>query len=230
MTWYYGIDSDISYMSFSRITNYKVPEIREEDRIVRILPIIEEVGHEFEALISRFEGLVLKVYNDLGYSVKKGKNEAYLSPKKGTLHIGYGHKLIESERVSGLIKIVNNGKIRIINIKNKITKEQSFQILRNDAKQTQDMLNKYININLNQNEYDAFASYIFNVGYRGLFEIKNGRPQFNRPSKFLVLVNKDDIKNAVKYMDIVKSGGKVLRGLVKRRNEEQKLALKPIKD
>jgi lysozyme len=86
-------------------------------------------------LIKRWEGCILKIYNDI-VQVRT---------------IGYGHALSKSEITSG---VFNNG----------ITQEQADDLLINDVKRFEDAIKKYITVDLNQNQADALLSLCFNCG------------------------------------------------------------------
>jgi lysozyme len=69
-------------------------------------------------------------------------------------------------------------------------------------------------ITLNQNQYDALASFIYNVGVGA----------FNRSQlKKLVIVNPNDEAIREQFMRWKKAGGKVSQGLINRRTSEANL-------
>jgi len=63
---------------------------------------------------------------------------------------------------------------------------------------------------LNQQQYDALASYVYNTGSL-------------QGTRMLENLNKGDYAGAVKEMDIVKADGKVQPGLVDRRQKEHNI-------
>jgi lysozyme len=118
---------------------------------------------------------------------------AYLCPA-GIPTIGYGHT-----------KGVKLGQV--------ITETEAEQFLIEDLKTSEQEIDSH-NLRLNQNQFDALVSFVFNVG-AGNF----------RSSTLLRRVklnpNDNDIENQFKRW--VYANGRVLPGLIKRRNDETKL-------
>lgn len=85
--------------------------------------------------ITNEEGVVLHVYLD------QVKLET----------IGVGHLLTPSDKASGRFK-------------NGITREQAIDLLKVDVVATENTIKKFISIKLNQNQFDALASMLFNTG------------------------------------------------------------------
>lgn len=76
-------------------------------------------------------------------------------------------------------------------------------------------IDKMVNIDLSQNQIDALASLVYNIG-----------PGNFKTSTLLKKLNLDDIDGAAsEFLKWNKAGGKVLSGLVKRRKEEMELFL-----
>ena len=119
--------------------------------------------------------------------------DAYLCPA-GVPTIGYGHTY---------------------NVKmgDRITAEQAEMLLIGDLIVAETEVNRY-GLNINQNQFDALVSFVFNVGagnFRSSTLLKRLKANPNDP----------DIANQFKRW--VYGGGKVLPGLVRRRNDEAKL-------
>lgn len=133
-------------------------------------------------LIAGFESFNPRVYKDpAGFST-----------------IGYGHKVLASER-----QRYANG----------ITREQGLTLLQNDANATQRSVSGAVTTVLNQFEHDALVSFTFNVGSQNL-----------RTSTLLSKLNRRDYDGASReFPRWVYAGGRELRGLVERRNKEQLL-------
>lgn len=118
---------------------------------------------------------------------------AYLCPA-GVPTIGYGHT-----------KWVRLGQV--------ITEAEAEQFLIEDLKTSEKEIDSH-NLRLNQNQFDALVSFVFNVGagnFRSSTLLKRVRLNPNHP----------DIENQFKRWVYAK--GRVLPGLVKRRNDEAKL-------
>ena len=123
------------------------------------------------------------------------KLKAYKCPS-GVWTIGYGHT-----------KGVSEG--------DTITQEEALNLLKEDLKIYEDYVNKYVTISLNQNQFDALVSFTYNCG-----------PGSLKSSTLLRKLNQNEIYGASEeFTKWVKSKGKILEGLVKRRKAEQELFL-----
>ena len=120
---------------------------------------------------------------------------AYLCPA-GVWTIGWGHTGPEVKK--GM----------------KITTAQAETYLTNDLQKFANCINKYIKVRLNDNQNGALVSFSFNVGC-GAFST----------STLLKRLNAGENPNTVASQELPrwnKGGGKVLPGLVRRREEEVK--------
>lgn len=123
---------------------------------------------------------------------------AYLCPSN-VWTIGYGHTGIKHN--DGTVK---KGR--------KVTKEEAEKLLEFDlnTKYIPDVL-KYVKVNINQNQLDSLVSFHFNTGGLG-------------KSTLLKKLNAGDFSGASAQFPLWnKSNGKVLSGLVRRRNAEREL-------
>jgi len=98
-----------------------------------------------------------------------------------------------------------------------ITKEQGEYFLRQDVEYAEKEVNKH-NLNINQNQFDALVSFVFNLGV-GNF----ARSTLLRRIK----AHPNDITIRREFARWVYAGGKILPGLVKRRKEEADLYFTP---
>lgn len=129
---------------------------------------------------------------------------AYKCPA-GVLTVGYGTTNADKEITCFTI-----------NKNTTITKEKAEELLKKSIeKKYEPLVNKYNEIyKFNQNEYDALISFCYNIGSITQLTQKGKR-------------TKKEIATAmVKYNH---ADGKVLKGLTRRREEEQKLFLTPVK-
>ncbi len=94
-----------------------------------------------------------------------------------------------------------------------ITKEQGEYFLRQDVEHAEKEVNKH-NLNINQNQFDALVSFVFNLGV-GNF----ARSTLLRRIK----AHPNDITIRREFARWVYAGGKILPGLVTRRKEEADL-------
>lgn len=144
--------------------------------------------------IAEHEGEVLKVYAD----------------PVGLPTLGVGHLLTESEK-------------KQMPLGTKITKEQSREYLAKDLARFERAINSNVKVPLNQNQFDALASFSFNIG----------ESAFKRSTTFRTL-NAKDYEGAADAMLAWNKArnrqGKMveLPGLTRRRKEERTLFLKPV--
>lgn len=112
----------------------------------------------------------------------------------GVYTIGYGHT-----------KGVKAGDV--------ITKEKAEIYLREDLKDAENAVNKYVTVPLTQNQFDALVSFTFNLGAGNL-----------KRSTLLKLLNQKQYSEASgQFSRWVYAGGKKLNGLVTRRETEARL-------
>lgn len=130
----------------------------------------------------------------------------------GVMTIGYGH----------------TGKYAFPG--NKITKKKAEELLKEDIKQAEDIIRKWVKVELTQPMWDALTSFVLNVGpgrkgsKDGFVWLKSGRH-----STILRKLNEGDYLGAADELPKWrKGGGRVLTGLVIRRAEERALFLSGI--
>jgi lysozyme len=96
------------------------------------------------------------------------------------------------------------------------TDSQAETYLKNDLVKFENAINKLIKVKLNQNQFDALASFTYNLGETNLAN-----------STLLKKINAKDFKGAAdEFLKWVNAGGKRLQGLINRRNAERSLFLK----
>lgn len=92
-----------------------------------------------------------------------------------------------------------------------VTEESCDRLLAHDLVQYEDAVERAVKVKMNQNEFDALVSLCFNIGISG----------FNRSSVVRYL-NQNDRKTAAdKFRLWNKDNGRVIRGLVNRRENER---------
>ncbi len=144
-------------------------------------------------LLEEWEGVRLKVYKD----------------SAGLPTIGVGHLLTKSELTSGKIYIHEEP----VKYSLGLTREQADLLLEKDLFPAESTVNAFVKVKLNQNQFDALVSFVFNVG-GGAF--KN--------STLLKVLNAgayDQVPAQLRRWD--KAGGRVVPGLKVRREAEIKL-------
>ena len=136
------------------------------------------------------------------------RSKAYLCPA-GILTIGYGHT--GTDVLPGM----------------RITEAQADEILKRDVAKFAAMVEKALTAKVSQGQFDALVSFCFNTGpgkagvKDGLITLKNGNP-----SSLLRKTNAGDKLGAAAEFDKwTKANGQELRGLVARRDAEQRMYL-----
>lgn len=122
---------------------------------------------------------------------EKLRLKAYLPTKNDVWTIGWGH----THKVSSTMTI---------------TEEQAEKFFDEDVAWVNRVIATHVKVPLNQNQYDAVASWVFNVG----------ETNAAKSSLFRKLNSKDYSGAANEFPKWNKQKGKVLSGLVKRRAEE----------
>ena len=117
--------------------------------------------------------------------------KSYLCPA-GKLTIGYGHT-------------------RDVKLGDQINEFQADIFLSEDLKTVEDNLNR-LDLPVNQNQFDALCSLVFNVKLVDFMK-----------SKLLAKIKAGDPSAAEEFLDWTKAGGKELPGLVARRKAEYDL-------
>ena len=109
----------------------------------------------------------------------------------GVWTIGYGHT-----------KDIVEGKT--------ISKEQAEEMLVDELHEYENYINKYVTVALSQNQFDALVSWVYNLGPANL-----------KVSTMLKVLNKGQYEEVPAQMKRWnKAGGKVLEGLIRRREAE----------
>ena len=94
-----------------------------------------------------------------------------------------------------------------------ISKDQAENMLKSDMKKYEKYVTDNVKIPLNENQFSALVSFCYNCGVGNLRTLVKGRTA-------------DQIANAIPLYN--KASGKVLNGLVRRREAERQLFLKPV--
>ena len=97
----------------------------------------------------------------------------------------------------------------------KITIEQAEQYLKHDLDSFENIINTKVKVPLTQNQFDALASLVYNIG----------ATNFSNSTLLKKLNAKDYAGAADQFLRWNRAGGKVMNGLVRRREAERKLFL-----
>lgn len=146
---------------------------------------LRDISEQGFAIIREFEGFRANAYLDTG----------------GVWTIGYG-----------TIKYADGTKVKKGDA---CTEGQAELWLKNDCQWVDACLDKYLKVAINQNQFDALASFIYNVGETAFVK-----------STMLTLINKGQLKAAALQFDRwVYVNGKKEKGLANRREKEKGLFL-----
>ena len=96
-----------------------------------------------------------------------------------------------------------------------ITEAQAEEYLKHDLNTFEKVINDVVKVPLTQNQYDAIVSLTYNIGAAA----------FSRSTLLKRLNNKDYKGAADQFLVWNKAGGKVMRGLIRRREAERALFL-----
>ena len=124
----------------------------------------------------------------------------YLCPA-GKPTIGYGNTFYRDGT-----KVTMNDKC--------ITEEEATELLKDISKKFESFINRKVKKTILQNQFDALVSFVYNVG-TGNFENSTLLKKIN--------INPNDPDISYQFSRWNKAGGKVLKGLTKRRKEEAEL-------
>ena len=123
-------------------------------------------------------------------------NKPYLCPA-GLFTVGVGH-------------LIGNGRSLPDNWNRTFTIGEIDALLANDVRKFELGVERYINVQLTQNQFDALVSFAFNLGLGTL-----------QRSTLRAKLNRGDVAGALKsWAKYNKAGGKVLKGLDLRRQAE----------
>lgn len=152
---------------------------------------MSEHGRE---LLIEWEGYSNEVYQDVA----------------GKFTIGVGHLLTRDELASGKILILGEP----VKYHHGLTSLQIDRLLTQDLAGAEGAVNSGVQIGLNQNQFDALVSFVFNVGRQAFYQ-----------STLRRILNEARYTRVPEQMRRWKwSGGKVDQGLVNRRENEIKLS------
>ena len=152
-----------------------------------------QMSEKGKKLLAQWEGTILDVYNDAA----------------GLPTIGVGHLLTRDELTSGKIYIQG----QLVRYTNGLTPQQALDLLGQDLDKFERVVDESVTVNLSQNQFDALVSFAFNVG-GGAF----------KDSSLLKLLNQGQYNQVPDQLQRwTRAGGRVVQGLVNRRENEIKL-------
>ena len=133
------------------------------------------------------------------------ESKKYKVRGKGRYTIGYGHE------IEGHDKSFDGG----------ITKEYARALLKQDTGKAMGYIRNYVQVPMNQHQFDALTSYVYNVGPGGAFMNYFTK----KKTRFIKYLNEGKYEDAAAQMDIVTQQKKPIEGLKSRQKAEQDLFL-----
>ncbi len=116
------------------------------------------------------------------------------------------------------VPTIGYGSTKGVQMGDEITETQALELLEADVERHADGVRESVDVPLTQHQFDAVVSLTFNIGI-GAF----------KRSTLLRRLNDGDYQGAAdEFLRWKHAGGRVLRGLVRRREAERKLFLTPV--
>jgi Phage-related lysozyme (muraminidase) len=109
-----------------------------------------------------------------------------------------------------------------------VTKSEAQNFFDKDVKTAVDAVNVFVigkGISLNQNQFDALVSLVYNVGSHNIFTKVYGNGYEYGSSLYNLILQKEHYKAAQRFTDFNKVNGQVVKGLTNRRIKEKELFL-----
>lgn len=117
------------------------------------------------------------------------------------------------------VPTIGYGTTRGVKMGMTVTKDEAEKLLQADVTPFSDRINKLVKVKLNQNQFDALVSFVYNVGYGAFAD-----------STMLKLINQNLLDDAAnQFIRWNKANGEVLTGLTRRRMTERDLFLRAMK-
>ena len=117
---------------------------------------------------------------------------------------------LEAYKCAAGVWTIGYGSTKGVEEGNTITQEEADKLLLDEMEEYEGYINDMVKVDLKQNEFDALVSWVYNLGSSNLSS-----------STLLQKLNTkewDDVANQIKRWN--KAGGKVLQGLIRRREAE----------
>tara|TARA_R100000988_G_scaffold48262_1_gene23619 strand:- start:1087 stop:1563 length:477 start_codon:yes stop_codon:yes gene_type:complete len=139
-----------------------------------------------------------------------GANEMKISQEGIKLIKNFEGCGLEAYQDSVGVWTIGYGTIKGVKEGDQINQDEAEHLLQEEMPEYEGYINKMINVPLNQNQFDALCSWVFNLGPTNL--------QSSTLLKFLNEGKYDEVPDQIVRWN--KAGGQVLKGLVKRRQAE----------
>lgn len=120
---------------------------------------------------------------------------------------------LEAYKCAADVWTIGYGSTKGVKEGDSITQEEADDLLLHEMKEYEGYIHDFVSVDLNQNQFDALVSWVFNLGPTNL-----------KASTLLKVLNAKDYEGVpaqIKRWN--KAGGKVLQGLIRRREAESLL-------
>ena len=117
---------------------------------------------------------------------------------------------LKSYKCAAGVWTIGYGAIKGVTENMQITKEEADKLLLHEMDEYEGYINNMVTVDLNQNQFDSLVSWVFNLG-----------PSNLKSSTMLKVINNnelDEVPSQIKRWN--KANGKVLEGLIRRREAE----------
>jgi|TARA_B110000285_G_scaffold166662_1_gene186231 lysozyme len=117
---------------------------------------------------------------------------------------------LEAYKCAAGVLTIGYGSTKGVKEGDTITQEEADKLLLHEMEEYEGYVNKLVEVDLSQNQFDALVSWVFNLGPANL-----------KASTLLKVLNSKDYEGVpAQIQRWNKAGGKVLEGLIRRRNAE----------
>tara|TARA_R110000787_G_scaffold273283_1_gene380959 strand:+ start:97 stop:540 length:444 start_codon:yes stop_codon:yes gene_type:complete len=117
---------------------------------------------------------------------------------------------LEAYKCAAGVLTIGYGSTKGVKKGDTITQEEADKLLLHEMEEYEGYVNKLVEVDLSQNQFDALVSWVFNLGPANL-----------KASTLLKVLNSKDYEGVpAQIQRWNKAGGKVLEGLIRRRNAE----------
>ena len=120
---------------------------------------------------------------------------------------------LEAYKCAAGVWTIGYGSTKNVKEGDTLTQEEADYLLKHEMNEYEGYVNDMVKVDLNQNKFDSLVSWVFNLG-----------PSNLSSSTLLTKINNkdwEDVPNQIKRWN--KAGGKVLEGLIRRREAESLL-------
>jgi len=149
-------------------------------------------------------------------------NKIGLQPKLCPADIwttGYGHAIIDPDTGKYIKADTPDGYTRACQLYPDLTDREADDLLKKDLLEAESKVNRWLKVEVNQNQFDALISHCYNCGYsKTMYQLVNNM------NLGISNLNKGDIGSHPIYKwfteHYITANGEVLKGLVDRRKDE----------